>query len=344
MPVLEKRSIKAATIYEVAKLAGVSPITVARAYSRKLPVADGTHRKILNAASQLNFKPNPLARGLKGGRTSSIAILWSLGFPMLPEKVFYELMSKARSKGFYLQFIGCGSAPEDVADMLKECLVRGIDAVAICSNSEIINGFSEPLLKKFSAAVIIGEKALQTDIDQIVWDRTKAIDEILNHFKSQGRKKPGIAMYIEGNKVKRDAFMQYAFRHGFSIDGSSIIDIDLKGSYSIDSFEEFFESYLCNKKFNLDALLCSNDELACVAVSKLIEHGFKVPQDVAIVGFNNSSISRLFSPKLATVDRCHEELGDVLQKMLFARLENKDLPVQINRVDMHFVPRASSGI
>jgi DNA-binding LacI/PurR family transcriptional regulator len=138
--------------------------------------------------------------------------------------------------------------------------------------------------------------------------------------------------------------MQYAFRHGFSIDGSCIIDTGKKASDSIDAFEVFFESYLLKNKFDLDALFCANDESACTAISKLVEHGFKVPQDVAVVGFNNSSISRLFSPKIATVDRCHDQLGIMLEKMLFARLDNSYLPVQINRVDMHFLPRASAEI
>lgn len=345
MPVLEKkRSVKAATIYEVAKLAGVSPVTVARAYNKRLPVAEDTHKKIRDAAEQLNFKPNPLARGLKGGRTSSIAIIWILGFPLLPEAVFFELMAKARSKGFHLQYIGCRGDVESINESLNECAVRGIDAVAVCANSEDLNEASMALLRKFSASLIIGSTALQADIDQIIWDRTRAIDEMLMHFKSRGRKKPGILMYIDkSNQVKLDAFMQYSFRNGFSIESSSIIDTGI-ASNNIEEHERFFDNYLRQNKFNLDALLCASDEMACIAVSKLIEHGFKVPEDVAVVGFNNSPISRVFSPKIATVDRCHGDLGNTIQKMLFARMENKDMPVQINRVDMHFLCRASAGV
>jgi LacI family transcriptional regulator len=93
----------------------------------------------------------------------------------------------------------------------------------------------------------------------------------------------------------------------------------------------------------MDALLCSCDEAAITAISWLTARGIHVPDDVAVVGFNNSSIDEHQAVPLASVDRREDEMIDAALQMLYSRLKEPALPVRRVELPMQFVWRRSAG-
>ena len=92
-----------------------------------------------------------------------------------------------------------------------------------------------------------------------------------------------------------------------------------------------------------DALICSTDEGAAAVINYLYDMGCKVPDDVAVSGFNNIDITSYFKPPLASVDRRNQDVAECVTKMLLNRIANKDLPQQHEVIKMKFIHRESAG-
>jgi DNA-binding LacI/PurR family transcriptional regulator len=93
----------------------------------------------------------------------------------------------------------------------------------------------------------------------------------------------------------------------------------------------------------VDAIFCFNDIGAGFMMRELRHRGIDVPQDVAIVGFNNTPLSQVMEPPLATGDRKHQDVALAVNKMLFRRLSDPDVPAQCQYVHMSFLWRDSAG-
>lgn len=330
---------KKATVYEVAKLAGVSTATVARAFNKKGYISEDSKNKIFEASKMLGYKANPLAKGLNGGKTNSLVLLWSLGYPVLPQNVFGALMTDARNHGYQLQLMGVLESPAEYNRVLDDCLLRGIDGAMVCTDDKGIDENAESLLTQFKSAVLVVNSRHSFNVDQIVWNRASAIREALVHCRGTGRKKPGFIGNFASNKRKVDAFITHACEIGFSIDKDVLIDI---AGDSNETFTTLFEKYFDSGGFSLDAVFASNDERAAIIMRVLAKKGIRVPDDVAVIGFDNSPLSGESILDLATVDRNHAGLGREMQRLLYARFENPKAPFQTATVDMRFVLRGSA--
>jgi DNA-binding LacI/PurR family transcriptional regulator len=326
---------KRATIKEVARLAGVSPITTARVFNGRYPVAGHTKKRVLQAANSLSYKRNPMAAGLKGGKTHSLALLWSMGIPMIPSDVFQRLADNSKNSGYNLQLVSVRNALDDV----DQSHISGIDGIILCTDADNIDEKVASLLRRFAAAVVVVNAAPKCVIDHILWDRNAAIREVVRYFKSTGRARPCYLLNVASNKLKADTFLSAAWECGFKLEGSPFIDV--AGDLQEDS-ATFLEEYVTSGRFNHDAVLCLSDEYAIFLKRILLQKGIRVPDDVAVVGFNNT-ISAILEPDLATVDRCHGILAEEISRMVFARLKNPGLPVQRVNVSMQFIRRKSAG-
>ena len=91
---------RATSTIEVGRLAGVSHMTVARVFAGKGYVAEKTRQRVLRAAAELNYVPNPLASGLRGGQTRSVGILWGLRHPPSAATVAADLADRIRNHGY----------------------------------------------------------------------------------------------------------------------------------------------------------------------------------------------------------------------------------------------------
>lgn len=343
---------KRATLHEVARLAGVSHVTVARAFSDTTLVSDKTLKKVREAVKRLDYKPNLLARGLKGAATKSIAIVWPMGYMFIPEKSVAELITGLQQHGYSTQM---GNTLNDIKmtkEMLNGLLQRSVDAVVINISPEILDDEIIDILKCFRAAVIISVQPLNINVDQIVWNRTSAIRDAVTYLISKGRKNIAHCGLLGSQnpagrmpeQYKADAFLNCLSEHGLKSSYDNLLFFESTyDPYDIDFIRSMLEKSVFSKAVQFDAFLCVNDCVAIILSQMLQEHGFDIPKDIAIVGYDDREYSRLFNIPIATVNRQNESLVNAIQEVLFARLNDKDLPIQKKEVFMKFVCRASAG-
>jgi len=327
------------TIHDVARLAGVSHVTVSRAFSKNASIAGETRAKVLEAAGRLGYRPNPLARGLRGGRTKSLAVIGSLDGAGLSG--LYRLLAlRLQGRGYVVSVIDAIGGGDYIKEALAGCASRNVDGVVL--DGWPGDGFEE-LLGSFSAVAVITGERLDVGFDQVVRERGLAIRAIADHFVDTGRRCPGVIANVPGEDYKVRPFVGRLKERGISVllDGVVNLDIGVAGA-RIDLVGKALDEAFVGG-FPLDSLFCSTDEVAVAAMCWLGERGLSVPGDVAVVGFNDDKFGKYLRPGLASVARHNEQVVDALEKMLMGRLEEGVAVVSSEVVPMEFVVRGSAG-
>ena len=341
------------TIADIAKHTGFDKSTVSLVLSRNeagMRISEPTRQRIVATAKHLNYRPNMLARGLRGGRTHSVGILLSLALPDAV-RVARSLAVGAMEHKCTPYVVDSQGDPKVMAEVLNDLLDRRADGVILEVNSPVIADVDLVMtLKQFRAAVLVGlERHEDVGLDQVVHDRFGAICTIAEHFVRSGRRRPAFltAEFAPNGKVK--TFVSRLREYDIDVATDNVVNLQ----YDLDKVSgewywakwayEALEARFTNGRIPFDSLLCGSDEMAAAAMSWLRKRGLKIPEDVAVVGFNDSEASRYFDPPLASVDRRSQEVSALLERMLFERLENPDLPIRTETIAMDFVRRESAG-
>jgi LacI family transcriptional regulator len=332
------------SIDHVASLANVSRVTVARVFSSPSLVAKKTKDKVLKASRMLKYRSNPLARGLAGGRTNTIGVLWKFSSNPAAPEITGKIAVQLQEKG-YMSHISSFTADFDsTLEVLSEYAERRIEGVVIQAVDDwLLHKEFKDLLSQFRAVVLDTDELKPLPFDQVVRDRLGGYKDVAKHFVKCGRKRPfliGAGGNI-GDKKKCDAFVNQLQDSGLTIqqflpvleNNDNYLDIVLSG----------LEKEFSNTTFPYDAIMCMSDDIAMCVMSCLIQKGLKVPDDVAVVGFNDILAAKHLKPSLASVNRQTENAVFAIERLLINRLENPEGPIQHEEIPMEFVWRESAG-
>jgi LacI family transcriptional regulator len=337
--------IGAANIGHVAKLAGVSTATASRAFSTPSIVTLETAERIFKAAKRLNYTPNPLARGLRGGKTETIGILWSFGGSPTVAEFTRDIVMRVQKHGYIANISDHGSDPQITRKLIENYTVRGIDGLVFqfaMDNSGYIKEYLDNFAK-IKAVLIVTAEYLPVEYDQIIIDGLGAYRASARHFIETGRKNIGLVIPHRVNKEKAQAFADEVTRHGLAfVPQNNLVDLNYTKNW-ISELHSTLESKYANKPFPFDALMCSSDEIAMATMLWLREKGVRTPDDVAIIGYNNSIPCEFQYPPLASCDRHILKMSETIEKMLFERIENPKLPPRTVEMPIEFVWRKSAG-
>ena len=339
---------KNVNIYHVAELANVSAMTVTRAFSGKAPVAQQTRERILDAARKLGYRPNLLARGLRGGSTRTIGLLWSLCPPHSSIGQVRDITSRLMNYHYACQVVDSLSDPGIIRHSIEDFVDRRLDGVILGDwmnmkyDEEMI-----ALLKRLPAVLLVLRKYNpQLPFDQLVLNDDAPVAEITGHFIKSGRRHL-LFLHSSGHDGRVGIFQDILKRNGLPSGSESAFDITKNIHWTVTPFnwnvypECFNEQEKRYGKY--DGVICSTDEGAAILIRELRKIGRHVPRDTAVCGFNNSYMSEFFTPPIASVRRMESETAGRIADMILARLENPAMESQTETINMEFVYRESAG-
>ena len=337
--------VKQVTISQIAKEAGYGQSTaghVLNGRAAELRISQKACERIQEVARKYNYVANPLASGLRGGRTRAVGILWSLGGPHANESVIRPL-TFAISKREYVAYVSdCAATPLGPVAMLKSLKMRGADGIVMqVSDVDLLNHPQVAgLIRSFPMRVLVVPEPVSFDADLVIHDRLAAIRHAATYLLKSGRRRlVYVAKNLETiNQSKGNAVLEAVAAFGGGAT-AQLVDVGQATSPS-QCFSVFDDSPAISQA---DALLFSNDGFAAAGLRWLEQAGRRCPDDVAVVGFNNSELSELFSPALATVDRANLLLAEQIGQLIEHRLDHPDADYQTRDVPMEFICRASAG-
>ncbi|HEX8079222.1 MAG TPA: LacI family DNA-binding transcriptional regulator [Jatrophihabitans sp.] len=314
----------AASMKDVARLAGVSIKTVSNVVNDYPFVSAATRSRVQAALDTLDYRPNTSARGLRTGRTDLIA----LAIPALDEPYFAEMagliVEAAERRGWTVLIDQTGG------DRAREKLATG------GSHSHWIDGsITSPLaltgddvadLVQQRPVVLLGERFTHATADRVAVDSVSAAREATSHLIELGRQR---IAFIGAQAQGRTGAVRLA---GYR---SAILDAGRRPEQGLIVRVERFRraegaaamARLLTAKRPPDAVFCANDLLAVGAIRTLLSSGLRVPQDVAVVGFDDIEEARFTTPSLTSISPDKQQIAEVSVELLCRRIrEGADGP------------------
>ncbi len=328
------------SIIDIAKLANISKSTVSRVISNTGYVKPETRAKILQVMEELNFRPNMFAKGMRTKRSFSIGIIFpDLSNPFFPE--WYRIVDHISHEGGYLNYI-CITDPQGYSEeqRIDDLLARSIDGIIFFSYHKHQKVWNK--LRKISVhtpVVCCDSVARNEHLSYVIADGAKGTYQATNYLLETGRKRIG---YIRGQKkyeVTADRFEGYIKalnEHGIPFDEDLVYEGNFKRECG-------FQGARClmNLPCPPDAIMAATDHMALGALHFLKTNGYKVPQQVAVFGFDNLHISQDSDPPLSTIALPIREMAESTIKTLITLMkEEHPAPVQ-QTFDCQLVVRES---
>jgi LacI family transcriptional regulator len=290
---------KKSTIHDVAALANVSIKTVSRVMNREASVKASTRERVQEAAKQLNYRPNLSARGLAGGKSYMIAILYSNLSPGYLIKVQEGVLAACEARDYGLAIKPVDYEADNYIEDLKVWLQHvKVDGVVLTppfgARPEIFD-----LLKELSVkAVTISEKPFG-DLKAVAVDEVAASRAITSHFLNQGHTRIG---FITGDMDHQSAQLRY---DGYCLEleeaGLSVEDnLVARGDFNYAGGLMAAQALLDLSELPT-AIFASNDDMAAAVLRLAHEKGLKVPDDIAVAGFDDTPLAEQVWPPLTTV-------------------------------------------
>ena len=312
---------------DVAELAGVSIRTVSNVVNGYVPVSEEKRARVEAAVAELGYRPNVVARNLRQGRSGLIALV----VPELDVPYFAELaravVTEARARGYTVVVDQTDGEP----DRERELITRGggaelFDGVILSplalSGADIARRDSEVPL------VLLGERVAATDDDHVVIDNVAAAREATEHLISLGRRRIaaiGDQPYETGEtaQLRTRGYRDALVAAGLGVDESLVVPTP---RFHFSDGARAMGQLLERPGGPPDAVFCFNDLVAIGAMRTLLSRGLRVPEDVAIVGFDDIEAGSYTTPTLTTVAPDKAVIGRIAVERLLARLHGESAP------------------
>ncbi len=307
-------------IKAVAKKAGVSVATISRVLNHPEAVAPDTREHILNVMESLNYTPNWFARGLKLNRTSVIALfipdILDLGYMEIAKGV----EDVAHQKNYNIMLCTTEEDRNKEKGYIEDFMARKVDGIILVSSSLNKNDLTQ-IKKQEVPVVLVGKNEGLIGENIVYTDYITATAEAVKHMIEVGHRKLGM-IYGSRPKVenmdKREGFMKTITEEGLIYQPEHIVEEEnsIEGGY-------LGASKLLNLKDRPEAIFVTSDIMAIGAMEKIKQSGLKIPQDIAVVGFDNLKISGYIEPKLTTVAKPMYRMGLIAARLLFDLMEDE---------------------
>ena len=340
---------KPVRVVDIAREAGVSRVAAARVLlgsgGDHVRVSKATAETIRRIAKKLKYRPNIPARQLAGKRSHLIATIIDSYAPKLAYDLLADMERQAARKGYRFMVGQSHGELDHIREYASDFAARGVDGVVCISHNYPENEHEiADMFARLENVVFVGKPASQDqDLCYVDTDIASGISQAVEHLFNKGRRRIGITLldseFVAIRERKR-GYLEAHRRLGLPVKQERIYLLDA-GKPGVDEKQtETAVRELVGQK--VEAILAQNDIGAICVIRSCRRLGCRVPEDIAVVGFDNIQIDNipitsLFEPGITTVDQNLAEVSQRAMEMLINLIEGKDLPVQ----DRHVVVKPS---
>jgi LacI family transcriptional regulator len=330
-------SRKRASIHDVAQRADVSIKTVSRVLNHEPNVSQATRGRVMEAVTELSYRPNIFARGLASVRSFLIGMLYDNPSASYVASLQLGAIGACREEGYHLIVEALDKDDpklgQSVHSLLTESMLHGVIVTPpLCDSPAVI----EALQRAGTPFVLIAPGAAQTNTPYVSFDERLAAYEMTAYLIELGHRRIG---FIKGHPdhgaaIARLAGYQDALKAaGISFDP----DICVEGQFSYESGMQAAEKLIGMSK-RPSAIFASNDDMAAAVLATAQRFNVRTPDQLSVAGFDDSEISRVVWPNLTTVRQPISEMAAAAVSMLIQNIEQGD-----RRLKHELIPRASTA-
>ena len=323
-----------ASIREVARIAGVSPSTVSRVMNGTANVEESKREKVLRAIEETGFKPNELARALYKQSSKIIGII----VPNIENAFFGELARAAEEEAYRngYKILLCNSNNNTEKELMNIQMLNQMkaDGIIIITN----NDKTGKEIAKCEFPVVVVDRKLTGSGESagIESDHYKGGILATEHLIECGCRNIVCLrgpLEVSSGQQRYRGYLAVCEKHGIK---EQYIDCIYDYEYGLEATKALLQKYP-----NVDGIIACNDMVAISAYKTLTQTGYKVPEDIQIIGFDNIRLSWLLTPELTTVRQPIKEMGTLAVQIIVQH--GKGLPFQKENIfDVELIERQTT--
>ncbi|WP_420110811.1 LacI family DNA-binding transcriptional regulator [Pseudactinotalea sp.] len=312
------------TMHDVARTAGVSTMTVSNVINgRSARVSDATRDRVLGVIADLGYRVNTTARSLRRGRTGVIG----LAVPDLAAEYYGQLADRLarrlRSHGLRLAVEGTHGHLDAELDTLATAHMDTYDAVVLSVAAGDVDDLDR--LQPDKPVVLVGERAFASRYPHVHMDNVGGARLATAHLLAGGSRRIVALGGRDGDQESVGELRVKGYReaheaHGVSVDPELVVHCYLDAASAHEAVTRLIRGGV-----EIDGVFALADSAAVGALRAVADAGLAVPEDVAVVGFDNLPSGRFTVPSMSTIEPGNDEMADAVCAMLLAQLAGDEV-------------------
>jgi LacI family transcriptional regulator len=331
------------TLRDVARMAGVHPATVSRALNEetRMLVNEETARRVLKAAEELDYQPNPIARGLKTNRSYTIGVLIpDLTNPLFPP-ILRGIEDGLEIASYTPLVANTDNDPERELLDSQTMRARQVDGI-VAATARRDHRLHDALIEAGIELVLVNRRQAELPVSSATADDRMGMRLAVEHLISLGHDRiahlAGPLDYSTGLD-RYEGFHETMRAAGLEPEPALV--------RVAEAFTEAEGARLCRQLveegLDFTAVAAGNDLIALGCYDVFAEHGLRCPEEISVVGFNDMPFADRFQPPLTTIHIPHYEIGGAAAELMLERLQNPDADPRDVRLEPSLVVRGSTA-
>lgn len=308
------------TIKDVAKYAGVSVATISRVLNEPDKVSEDTKTKVLKAIEETGYQQNLFGKHLRCKKTNIILVMLTSVVNSFCAKIVNSIDNEAKKHGYSIMICTTNDDPKTEERYLNYVKNRFVDGMIVINST-----MNQPQMASLSSEFPVIQCSEYADPDTtpyVTINNKQAAKDAVNHLIKNGKKNIMLIGVDDPNiisaKERLEGYKEALKENNIKFDRNKVIFSNFGFRNTQRLMSDYFKDGV-----NCDAIFAISDKMAAAAIVSLQEKGLKVPEDITIIGFDNTDIAYIFNPTITTVAQPHKEMGKTAFKMLLDRINDK---------------------
>ena len=313
---------KKTTIHDIARELEITASTVSRALKDHPRISDSTKKSVLAMAKKMNYQPNSIAAALRRGTSNLIGVL----VPTIDRNFFGSVVRGVEEvltdAGYNVIISQSNDSLEKEKLNIKALLEAQVDGIFASYAKEATNfEHLKEIAKRGIPLILFDRMDDSLEVDAVVVDDYQAAFKATEHLIEQGCRKivhftgpENVSIYRDRQRGYEDALRKHGLYAG---------DLVMRSDLKLETGRELGKK-ISTMTTPPDGIFSASDFAAIGAMEILKKRGFKIPEQIAVVGFSNESFTELVDPALSTIDQHPKKMGQFTANLFLERVKNKN--------------------
>ncbi|GIV36364.1 MAG: LacI family transcriptional regulator [Cyclobacteriaceae bacterium] len=334
-------SRSAITIIEIARMLGLSKSTVSRALAGHRDVNEDTRKKVLELAQKLDYQPNVVALHLRQQRTRTLGVIIPETMNRFFAKAIGGMQQVASQAGYNVIICQSNESLATEKMNVRTLLSNRVDGLIVSVSGETDRYDHFDLVSKKNIPIVFFDRVAESiPSSKVISNNYEISKEATLHLIKQGCKRIAVMagpQYLYNSRNRLRGYIDAIHESGLECKEKYILQTDFK----LKRMDELVR-YLVNMKEKPDAIFAINDMAALEMIHVLKNMGYRIPEDIAVMGFNNEPICKFVDPPLTSIDHPADEMGRSAAALLINHLETGNATVVERCIKSQLIIRGST--
>lgn len=334
--------MKKVSVKDIAELSGVSVATVSRVINNNGRFSEETRKKVLKVIEETGYEMNYSAKTLRTNRSYTIGIL----VPDISNYFFADVVQKIEftlfEKGYSTIICNTGRDEKKEMDYLKVLQGKGVDGLIVISGAEEFSFDYTEAKKEIPYICIDREPKDKSQTTFISSNHYQGAFEVTEQLIKLGCTQPIFAVLNRKStsaKTRLAGFKDALNKHSFTFNEANVLYLDNPPAKMKEQTQTFFKNYP-----ETNGILATNDTIALELLNILHTMNYKVPEQIKVIGFDDSPITNYSSPPLSSVQQDTSKIADTAANHLLHLIQHPNETGQTLMIPVHLILRQSSAI